>query len=934
VKKLKYQKKLSEEFVNKLAQTSAGYLSSQSLDQLISTIENESAKRIFDHAAESNFLRILLSRFDKIAFLNDCVKYPHYIEILISISINSNYLTDILVRDPEYFYWISNPSNLNSFLTEEKFAASLNDLTSSFKSLSAKTNALRGIKRKELLRIGIKDILGISDLKETTEQLSILAKIISAHLFKLCYNEILMKYGLENSNRSYCIIALGKLGGNELNYSSDIDLIIFYDEDSPINHKKEYHEILTEVIYLFIENATSITSSGFIYRVDFRLRPDGRTSYLCRSLTTYLNYYESRGEDWERQMLIKANFIAGDINLFNRFINYLQPFIYPSSFSISPTEQIKKLKANIEKGLKSEEDIKLQSGGIRDIEFAVQALQLLNGGKNKTIRTPNTLDAIKLLNKNNLLNSEETEALRSSYILYRRIEHYIQLMNDSQTHIIPSNAEILEKLRDYLNFDSTEKFRSEVAKRRRIVRKIYNSVMGEQPKMKIKSYDFSTINFESIKNAKTDLQYLREGKGLLGQKEFDQKSIEAFQKLEPILFNYLKTSLKPDLVLKNFVRIIRNITFPSILYNEFQDKKFFKLFLNLCEYSQKAIDLFAEDNDLHEFFLTRKIFLKVNKENIKDFSIKKLLFILSVQFNDSLISYTEVSKILSVYFKQKIESLAGNSIEKEISTGYFIAGMGSFSAGEMTFSSDIDLVFVVKNIDAVPEIQKIFQNFLNILKDNFKPFDVDCRLRPEGVSSPLAWELNSYKNYIFKRARTWEFQAFCKLNFVCGDKKLFNNLIGTLNKKIKTEEKEKTKKEMKNMRKKLYPSDLSSLTKIFNIKKSPGGILDIDFIIQYLMLSDFNIFKSCRGKGIFKTIRHIGNKDGNLILLKDNFLFLKKLELSNQNIFNNTTSAFSLSKNNLEIFARKLDFKNSEILQNRLSKVKQENYSLFEKYLS
>jgi glutamate-ammonia-ligase adenylyltransferase len=653
----------------------------------------------------------------------------------------------------------------------------------------------------------------------------------------------LLKYGLENINRSYCIIALGKLGGNELNYSSDIDLIIFYDEDSPVNHKKEYQEILTEAIYLFIENATSITSSGFIYRVDFRLRPDGRTSYLCRSLTTYLNYYESRGEDWERQMLIKANFIAGDINLFRRFINYLQPFIYPSSFSISPTQQIKKLKANIEKGLKSQEDIKLQSGGIRDIEFAVQALQLLNGGKNKTIRTPNTLDAIKLLNKNNLLNSEETEELRSSYILYRRIEHFIQLMNDSQTHIIPSNIEILEKLRAFLYFDSTEKFKSEIAKRRRIVRKIYNSVMGEQPKIKIKSYDFSSINFESIKNAKADLQYLREGKGLLGQKEFDQKSIDAFQKLEPGLFNYLKASLKPDLVLKNFVRIIRNITFPSIWYNEFRDKKFFKLFLNLCEYSQKAIDIFAEDNDLREFFLTRKIFLKVNKENIKDFSVKKLLFILSVQFSDSLISYTEVSKILSAYFKQKIEFIAGNSIEKEVNSAYFIAGMGSFSAGEMTFSSDIDLVFVVKDIDAVPEIQKIFQNFLNILKDNFRPFDVDCRLRPEGVSSPLVWELNSYKNYIFKRARTWEFQAFCKLNFVCGNKKLFNNLIGTLNKKIETEEKENTKKEMKNMRKKLYPSDLSSLTKVFNIKKSPGGILDIDFIIQYLMLSNFNIFK-------------------------------------------------------------------------------------------
>ena len=136
-------------------------------------------------------------------------------------------------------------------------------------------------------------------------------------------------------------------------------------------------------------------------------------------------------------MLIKADFVGGDKNLFNKFINYLQPFIYPSSFSVSPTEQIKKLKDNIEKGLKSVEDIKLQPGGIRDIEFAVQALQLLNGGKNKNIRSRNTLEAIQLLQKYDLLSFDEMNGLRSSYIFYRKIEHYLQLMNDSQTHIVP-----------------------------------------------------------------------------------------------------------------------------------------------------------------------------------------------------------------------------------------------------------------------------------------------------------------------------------------------------------------------------------------------------------------------------------------------------------------------------------------------------------------
>ena len=934
---LKNDNTLSKEFINKLAEISAGYLSPQSFDQLIQFIENETSKRIFDHTAESNFIRILQYRFDKTAFLNDCIQYPHYIEILISVSVNSNYLTDILVRDPEYFYWISNPSNLNSDLEEEIFSASLDKLTSSFKSFNAKVNSLRAVKRKELLRIGIRDILSISDLAETTKQLSVLAKAISSQLFKICYNEVLMKYGLENINRSYCITALGKLGGNELNYSSDIDLIIFYDEDSPIDHTKEYFEILTEVIYLFIESATSITSSGYIYRIDLRLRPDGRTSHLCRSLSGYLNYYESRGEDWERQMLIKADFVGGNKKLFENFISYLQPFIYPSSFSISPAEQIKKLKDNIEKELKAEEDIKLQPGGIRDIEFAVQALQMLNGGKNKNIRTSNTLNAIKQLQKYNLLNPKEAEDLRDSYILYRKIEHYLQLMNDSQTHIIPSDGETLVKLSAYLNFASISKFKNEVKKRRKIVRSIYNSILGEKkPAVKSEKRDISTIVFENGKKAIEDLQYLREGKGLLRYREFDQKSISAFQKIEPILIDYLKASFSPDLVLKNFVRVIRYITFPSLWYSEFLDKKFFRFFLQMCEYGQKAIDLFAEDDDLREIFLTRKIFLKLTKNNIKDFSTKEILFILSAQFNDSLISSSEVSNTLSEYFKIKINMHAKDLLNKNINEAeYCIAAMGSFGAGELTFASDIDLVFIVKDINAVPEIQKLFQNFLNRLKTDFKPFDVDCRLRPEGVSSPLTWEINSYKNYILKRARIWEFQAFCKLNFIYGNKSLFNSLIKTVNEKSK--DNKKIKAEMRDMRRKLYPSDLSALTKIFNIKKSPGGILDIDFIVQFLMLTNPGLFKISKGKGIIKTLENYienNNADKDFVLLKQNFIFLKTLELNNQNIYNNTTSLLTFNRDNLKIFRHKLGFKSNEMFESHLNKVKKENQSLFIKYLS
>ncbi len=310
-------------------------------------------------------------------------------------------------------------------------------------------------------------------------------------------------------------------------------------------------------------------------------------------------------------MLIKAGFVSGSKILFNNFLNYLQPFIYPSSFSISPMEQIKKLKLNIENNLKDEENIKLIPGGIRDIEFSVQALQLLNGGRLKNIRNNSTLEAISHLREEKLLTEDETDTFYKAYIFYRKIEHYLQLMNDTQTHSIPSDGEILEKLGSYLGFSSSKIFIETVTSNRKNVKAIYDSIIGKESELSLKENKISNIKFENQKKAEKDFIYLSEGKGLLGQKEFDKNTIESFSKIEPQLIKYLDNCLQPDLVLQNFVRIIRNITFPSIWYNEFLDKIFFDSFLKICELSQKSIDLFAEDTDLHEYFLTRRVFQKI-----------------------------------------------------------------------------------------------------------------------------------------------------------------------------------------------------------------------------------------------------------------------------------------------------------------------------------
>jgi glutamate-ammonia-ligase adenylyltransferase len=926
---------LSDEFLTQLVEICAGYLPSETFDDLVIMLQSEISNHYFTRSSESNLLRIISGMYDKYSFLTDCTKYPHYLEIIVSISCNSNYLTDILVRNPEYFYWIVNPSNLEPKLNLEDFEKSVNSSLSYYKTFTSKVNFFRSLKRKEILRIGLKDILKLADLEEITGSISILAKVIASKLFELCLEEIKLKYQINILKNKYCMIALGKLGGNELNYSSDIDLIIFFDEDRVIKNK-HYSELLTEAIYLFIESASSITSSGFIFRVDFRLRPDGRNSPLCRSLTDYLSYYESRGEDWERQMLIKAGFIGGSIDLYNKFINYLSPFIFPSSFSTSPTEQIKKLKKNIERNLGGEENIKLLPGGIRDIEFSVQALQLLNGGKWKDLRTGNTLSAISLLRERNLLTDEETSFLKDAYIFYRKIEHFLQLMNDKQTHTIPSDADMLNKISAYLELSDIKQFKEKLKDNRNHVTRIYHSIMGKEVKVKSK-VDISEINFENKKKSLQDFTFLREGKGLLGQKEFDERTIAAFQSIEADVIEYLKAAINPDTALQNFVRVIRHSDFPVIWYKELCDKKFLRSFLTICEYAQRSIDLCAEDRELTELLLNRKAFEMITPETFSQQTVKRIYFALSLQFILGIIKHEEVCKIISAFNKQIIKQVVSDFIKKKYpKLEYFLAGLGSMGSEEMTFNSDIDFIFVVIDLKAMPNAEKVFQNLLSQIRNALAPIEVDCRLRPEGKSSTLVWDLQSYDTYIQKRLRVWELQAFTKISFVCGNQNLFNSFLDSLRKRIENEKRSSIVSEIKEMRKKLHPSDLGGKLSLSNLKKSSGGLIDIEFIVQFLALLSGDNFSLAAGKGVnavtaFSEVQI--SKDDSKSLL-ENYGFLKRLDLLNQVIFHTSTSLLPSDKKKLTMLAKQMQFESVESFQNRFNEVMKSNKFLYQKYMA
>jgi glutamate-ammonia-ligase adenylyltransferase len=946
--------KLSNKFINKFLEIAAGSIPSTDFEILLTLFENEIKQTYFTQTSEANLLRIINRMYDKTFFLNECIKYPHYVEILISVASNSNYLSDIIVINPEYFYLVVDPSRLNVKLKRNDLSEELKTRTSLFSSLNAKVHAINTLKRKEILRIGLKDIFLKNDLSEITNELSILASSLTAELFSICYDFILKKYKIEKVKSSYCIMSLGKLGGNELNYSSDIDLIIFYDKETKLVKIKDgrwmmddgkfkeeiqtkyYSEIFSEVIQLFLEKAAS-SEAGFLYRVDLRLRPDGKSSAVCRSIGEYLDYYETRGHDWERQMLIKADYLAGNKNLYNQFSEYLDSFIYPATIFSSPIEQMKKLKKISENEIEGAGNIKFVPGGIRDIEFIVQGLQLLNGGRNESLKTGNTLTAISKLQDAKLLSANEAELLSTAYVFYRKIEHYLQLMNNKQTHMIPQSGEIAEKLSYYLKFKSLSEFREKVEDYKKHVREIYDSILETPKSKKIAKADLSDIKFQNPKRALNDFKFLKAGKGLTISRKFDLQSVESFERIEHYLIEYLRNSKDPDLTLSNFVRVIKNADFPSIWYHEFVDEFFFTAFLNLCEYSQKCIELFAEDKELREVFLSREIFKENDTEVIFNYKMKKVLFILSSKIALSLMSANEASKLLSNIVSEKIKSIVRQFVKsKKWKDDYFIAIMGSTGINSMSFASDVDLIFAARNIQKYKKIEHDFQELLKLLSDSLSPFPADCRLRPEGDSSQLVWELDGYKKYFLNRAKIWEMQSFLKAKFICGNKRLFNSLVNSYLKRIEKLKPEEILKGIFEIRSKalsVFPSEV----KVIDIKKNSGGLNDVEYIAHYLILSIQTLVKKNIGNSTPDILIELSKekKDWRFLRsLADNYIFLKELDIFNQIAANSRTSKISEETERLNKLAFLLKIKNGLELKKKISSVLKYNRDAYNKLIT
>jgi len=814
--------------------------------------------------ALANFLRYLEVTVSPASLLSDLLQYPLLLDVLMTVFGNSRYFSDILVRDPSLFRWLTASAVLHEPVTSRPLAEEIERILGTFVTPERRLDAVRRMFRRELLRIGVQDTLGLADLRSVTGQLSLLADTVIAAAVRVALDQVSEKFHAL-PRTGFAVIGLGKLGGNELNYSSDVDLLFVYDEEGACpDGGPSFHEFFNALGERIVQHLTHSSKQGHLFRVDMRLRPESGAGPLARSLESYLLYYEARGELWERQMLLKARPVAGDLVLGRQFIASLEPFVYPRSFLEHPAESVARIKARIETSLGDAANVKLMAGGIRDIEFIVQTLQLLNAGKNPSLRSGNTLRGLELLADGGMLVPQEAKELEQAYVFYRTLEHRLQTMHNTQTHTLPKDTRTLGLLARRLGLPSAAVFGEETAKHLRKVRAVFSRVFTVPPNSSAADLEavidgvspeeatqrlLKDYGFSDVRQALKSLRMLALGSTLTGARETDARERSAFRSVALPLFDELSATPDPDLTLHSLTLIAGGQKMPGAFFAELRDQRFRKFILQICSLSPRFSRALAVHPELLEVLAGDIGALEQMTLGGLPAAGDALAFKMQQELRTSIRHLLGFST-----FDEMTAELA--AIADFIVAGIFdgilpggarrprlaLFAAGKYGSREATLDADLDLFFVG---DVRADAQRAalearaaeIVRTLSMVSAKGRLYEVDVRLRPEGRNAPLVTDRSAYGKYLRERASLWERQMLTRLRFVCGDPAIGRAVLEEAGRFIReTPLPPDWSTSIVAMRRKMESRTRTRGEAIVDLKLGPGGMADIEFLAQMCVL--------------------------------------------------------------------------------------------------
>jgi glutamate-ammonia-ligase adenylyltransferase len=777
---------------------------------------------------------------------------------------------------------------------------------------------LRLFKRRRIVVIAARDLLDLATLGDTTAALSALAEeALEAALTSLRAG-LAAEYGdVLTAERpvGFVVLGMGKLGGVELNFSSDIDLVYLYERDGESAggprgrlSAREFFTRLAEGVTRALHRATD---EGFVFRVDLRLRPEGTNGPIVNSVANALTYYESWGQTWERAAYLKARPVAGERALGEAFLRDLEPFVYRRYLDYATLEDIKEMKARVESALTAGRskgvNVKLGQGGIREIEFMIQSLQLVHAGKDERIRERNSLAALRRLADARYLTTDEGERLAAAYRFLRDVEHKIQLVDERQTHVIPEGAEELHLARrlGYARGDAGDALERFRADRGRYMDGVYSAftaffyasrlaigreadarltaVLAELDDADATPARLRELGFREIAEARENLRLLRDG---APSSRATPRRRKLLLEVAPALLGEIARAADPDLALRNMASFLAAIgARSSFLALLAENHRTLRVLVRLFGSSQFLSQILIRHPEMLDSLVRSDL---VRVEATKDAMAAELASMLAAtqSFEDrldvlrrfrnehflrigtndleGLLDFPAVSSQLSDLADvclEAVERVAEGEIRARYARAappgrFAVVAMGKLGSRELTYNSDLDLIFVyvaegtAETISVHEYFTRVAQTMLTILQVPTREggmYKIDTRLRPSGNKGPLVTSLDAFSRYHAESSQLWERQALIKARAVAGDHALMREVETIIERFVYAAPiTDAEAAEIHRLRMRMERELAGDEQEGFNIKTGRGGMVDVEFLTQMLQLRHGSALPSVR----------------------------------------------------------------------------------------
>jgi len=880
---------------------------------------------------------------------------------LLQIFSTSQHFSDLLITDPESYdlLRVTEGQPVGREVLVDELASEVDALSDTAGVMAA----LRRFKRRETLRISYGDIIRGQRLEIVTSQISYLADAIVEGAVRFARRQLQEKRGVPRRPDArparFVALGMGKLGGVELNYSSDIDLIFLYDADGksdgprPISNGEFFDRLARDVVKLLTET----TEMGQAYRVDLRLRPEGERGPMVSSLESAMSYYDVLGRTWERQAYVKARPVAGDLDLGREFLAHLEPWIYRRYLSLADITGIKALKRRIEhRTIQVGDDtrnVKTGRGGIRDVEFAIQFLQLLNGGDLPAVRTGNTLEAIDRLDAVGCLTHQERTLLEENYGFLRKIEHRLQIMFDLQTHLLPSGPSEMRKLAIRMGYSEGPRgpalaafetdFRQKTALNRKILDHLLHDAFGDDaqtepevdlvldpdpPRERIVEvlcrYPFRDVPqaYQNLVSLATErLRFL-----------LTRRCRHFLAAIAPRLLKAIAATPDPDSTLVNLAQVSDSLGGKGVLWELFSfNPPSMNLYVELCSSSPYLSGILIGNPGMIDELMDSLVLNKLpTRDDLKSTLVEltraaedldpilhsfKNTMQLRVGVRDILgkedsqATTAALSDIAETCLEEitrgEYEKLAAKWGEPTIAEGPragercegVVLALGKLGGRELNYQSDVDLVFLYESDGPTVHTRRSKrgettnnQHFFSELGQRIvriatrlgpygKLYEVDLRLRPTGRSGALATTFGEFARYFAEgQGQLWERQALTKARVAIASPSVAHDTELLVAKACYDHAWHSSLAEsIREMRWRMEENAPPN-----NIKRGPGGIVDIEFLVQLWQLKygreapQLRLPNTLAALAALDKAGHVNRAD--FEFMTESYLFLRSIE--------------------------------------------------------